>query len=110
MAQLSVRQIKDQIRTLNRRLERANAEPCNADRALWASLAIVSFARVVGLAEDVTVDPETVLGDLLADLMHWCDVQKKNNAYQEPINFDSALARARNHYRGEYAEEQLIHS
>lgn len=109
-ARPSVRKIKNQIRTVNSSLEKANADPCNEDRALWALLAVVSFAGVVGLAEDVATDPETILGDLLADLMHWCDVQQMSSTRQEPINFDAALARGRNHYGEEYAEEHHMES
>ncbi len=97
--------IRSRIRSVNRRLAETNADPRNADRSLWAELALVSFARVSGLSEDVRVDSETVLCDLLADLMHWCNVQKTNNCLIESINFESALERARDHYSKESADE-----
>ena len=80
--------IRNQIRSVNRRLAKDNAEPRNADRSLWSELAVVSFAGVTGLSEDLQIDPETVLCDLLADLMHWCDVQKTNHSEVESIDFE----------------------
>lgn len=100
----------EQIRKRNLRLIETHTDPSNADRALWGSLAILTFASVTGQSGDVGVDPETVLGDLLAGLMHWCDVQKASTRLVEPISFESALGRARNHYREEFedaAEETL---
>jgi len=104
--QLTTLKITDRIRSVNRRLNETRADPRNADRALWGSLAVVSFASVTGLSEDVQTDPETVLGDLLADLMHWCDAQKTCGNLEESINFESALERARNHYNEECVEER----
>ncbi len=62
---------------------------------------MVSFAGATGLSGDLKTDPETVLGDLLADLMHWCDGQKASDCLVESIDFESALKRARDHYRAE---------
>jgi hypothetical protein len=91
---------------MNRRLNEARADPRNADRALWGALAVVSFAGVTGQSQDVQTDPETVLGDLLGDLMHWCDAQKTSGGLEESIDFESALERARNHYNEECADER----
>src|ERR1700693_407891 len=102
----TIREIRDRIRSVNRRLDKTNADPRNADRALWATYAAVSFASVTGQSEDVHIDPETVLGDLLAGLMHWCDVQKPSDIRIESINFESALQRARNHYTEECIDER----
>jgi hypothetical protein len=99
--QLPIRKLTERIREKNRRLIEAHADPSNADRALWGSLAVAIFGSVTGQSGDVEVDPETVLGDLLAGLMHWCDVQKTNTSLEESISFESALKRARNHYREE---------
>jgi len=104
--QLTIRNLTNRIVEANRRLLETHSDPRNEDRALWGSLAVLSFANVTGLGEDVEVDPETVLGDLLAGLMHWCDVQKTNPARVEPIEFESALERARNHYREECDDER----
>jgi hypothetical protein len=104
--QLSIRELRDLIRRTNRRLRQPYADPLNSDRALWGALAVASFASVTGQSEEVGVDPETVLGDLLAGLMHWCDVQKANRSLEEPIDFESALERARNHYQEDFADER----
>ena len=103
--QLTTRMLRNRIRSVNRRLAKTDADPYNVDRALWAALAVVSFASVTGQREDVQTDPETVLGDLLAGLMHWCDVQKTSERRIEPIDFESALERARNHYAEECVDE-----
>ncbi len=97
--------MRNRIRNVNRRLSKTNADPRNADRALWGTLAVVSFASVTGLSGDVQIDPETVLCDLLADLMHWCDVQETNYCVRGSVDFESALERARGHYSKECAEE-----
>jgi len=102
----TTRKIRNRIRVVNRRLAKADADPRNADRALWGELAVVSFASVTGQRPDVYIDPETVLGDLLADLMHWCDIQKTSDSRIESIDFESALKRARNHYDEECVDER----
>jgi len=104
--QLTARKITNRIRCVNRRLAETRADPRNADRALWGALAVVTFARVTGQSEDVQTDPETVLGDLLADLMHWCDAQKTNGSLEESIDFESALERAHDHYNEECLDER----
>lgn len=45
----------------------ADPENMNDDRAAWAEAALNEFRRVTG------TDDEDALGDLLCDLMHWCD-------------------------------------
>jgi hypothetical protein len=102
----TTREIRSRIRSVNRRLDKTHADPRNADRALWGELAVVTFASVTGMSADVQIDPETVLGDLLAGLMHWCDVQKTNACRIESIDFESALERARNHYNEEIVDER----
>jgi hypothetical protein len=102
----TIREIRNRIRSVNCRLYKTHADPRNADRALWASLAVASFASVTGMSADVQIDPETVLGDLLAGLMHWCDVQQTNARRTESLDFWSALERARNHYDEETIYEQ----
>ena len=61
----------------------------NNDRAEWAASALRQFQCVTG------TDYEDALGDLLGDLMHWCD---RNN-----FDFELALNRA----RGQYGDETL---
>lgn len=99
-----LRRLTERIRKKNLRLIETHADPSNSDRALWGSLAVVTFASVTGQSGDVEVDPETVLGDLLAGLMHWCDVQETRSSLEESISFESALKRARNHYREEFED------
>ena len=102
----TILKIRSRIRSANLRLAKNSAAPRNTDRSLWGSLAVFSFASVTGLNGDVQTDPETVLADLLADLMHWCDVQKADKCLVESIDFESALRRARHHYSNERAEER----
>lgn len=72
-------------------------ELLNAERATFGELAMVSFASKTGQSGDVIEDPETVIGDLLADLMHFCDAKD--------VDFEEALRRGRNHHDEEIAEE-----
>ena len=62
-------------------------EGMNDSRAEWAGAALSAFMRETG------TDEEDALGDLLADLIHWCDRNK--------YDFDAALDRARGHYEAE---------
>lgn len=61
----------------------------NNDRAEWAASALRQFQCVTG------TDYEDSLGDLLCDLMHWCD---RNN-----FDFELAINRARGQYAAETA-------
>ena len=97
---------RGRIRSVNRRLAKNNAGPRNADRSSWGELAVVSFASVTGLSGDVELDPETVLCDLLADLMHWCDAPKAKGSRAQPVDFESALQLAREHYAQELVGER----
>jgi hypothetical protein len=94
-------EIRKRIRNSNRLLERTGAEPPNTHRALLGALAVASFAGGSGMRPDVQADPETALSDLLADLMHWCDVREIDRSRLSSIDFDSALTRARHHYDAE---------
>jgi hypothetical protein len=100
-----IRKIREQIRRVNHRLSETGADPSNADRALWGGLAVANFARVMSRSKDAHADLETALSDLLADLMHWCDVQRSNSELQEAIRFDSALERAKDYYNEEVSDE-----
>jgi hypothetical protein len=62
-------------------------ENLNGDRAEWAGAALRHFQCVTG------TDYEDALGDLLCDLMHWCD---RNN-----FDFELALFRAQGHNHAE---------
>jgi hypothetical protein len=65
----------------------------NDNRAAWAGVAIAAFQEVTG------TDDEDVLGDLLADLMHWAD--------RDQYDFDAALTRGRAHYEEETTGDPL---
>jgi|HubBroStandDraft_1064217.scaffolds.fasta_scaffold01552_2 hypothetical protein len=82
-----------------------NERPRNPDRVQWATSVVTRFAKDTGLGDDLRADPETVLADLLADLLHWCDAQKTNRRLEGDISFESALGRALGHYREEVANE-----
>jgi hypothetical protein len=62
----------------------------NNERADTASEALRQFQLVTG------TDDEDALGDLLCNLIHWCD---RNN-----FDFEAALLRARMHYEAETEE------
>jgi hypothetical protein len=88
------RHMADQTRRVSRRLRTSRLAPSNADRAAWGASAITGFANVTGMDGDLRTDPETVLADLLTDLMHWCNESPPSSA----VTFESALSRARGHY------------
>lgn len=62
-------------------------EKMNSRHAKCAGDALSHYQSVTG------TDREAALGDLLADLMHWCD---RNN-----FDFGLALSRAQGHYEAE---------
>jgi hypothetical protein len=100
-----IRKIRAQLRRADQELNEMGADPRNSDRALWGELVVAHFASVTGRAEDMLTIPETVLSDLLADLMHWCDVRQSDSEPREMIAFDSALERARDYYNEEISDE-----
>jgi hypothetical protein len=61
----------------------------NDDRAEWAGEAIKAFARATNM-DAAGEDDETILGDLLDGLQHWCD--------RRGIDFDAALEQGRQYY------------
>jgi len=63
----------------------------NYTRAEWANQALNAFQ------EAVATDDEDVVCDLLADMMHWCDLNGKD--------FDAELSRGRMHYEAEFEED-----
>jgi hypothetical protein len=69
----------------------ADPENMNAARAGWAAVVLRQFRRITGTEDD------DALGDLLCDLMHWCDRNR--------CNFDAALSRAQMHYEAETTPE-----
>lgn len=76
----------------------ADPDDLNDDRAEWAQHALDQFAQLTGMDEGGgNEEDETVLGDLLADLMHWCD--------RHGVDFEAKLAGARANYAEETANE-----
>lgn len=71
-------------------------EPTNDDRAYWAQVALKSFARETRM-DTAGEDDETILGDLLTDLMHFCD--------RHDIDFQRKLIGATVNYEEEKADE-----
>jgi hypothetical protein len=65
-------------------------EGLNGNRAHWAAAALRCFQGETGADDEA-------LGDLLCDLMHWCD---RNSS-----DFDAALSAARMHYEAETSPE-----
>jgi hypothetical protein len=71
----------------------ADPEDMNDDRSQWAAEALYAFQRVTSTEE------EDALGDLLCDLMHWCDHNGRE--------FDAALSRAWMHYEAETTPDSV---
>jgi hypothetical protein len=68
----------------------------NDDRASWAEAALIVFAQRTGLAQETLgdkEDPFLIVSDLLADLAHWCDLNR--------VDLPSALTHAARHYHAE---------
>lgn len=72
-------------------------EPTNLDRAGWAMAAVDTFAEKAGL-DSAGEELETKVGDLLANLMHLCRINK--------VDFEQALHTGRMHFEAEVAEEE----
>ena len=76
----------------------ANADEgtTNADRASWAEVALLAYGKRTGTVRETVgdyEDPFLIVGDLLADLAHWCD---RNN-----VDLQSAIRSATRHYQAE---------
>ena len=67
-------------------------EITNNDRAAWAEIAINNFRNEVMQGED----DDTTIGDLLANILHYCD--------QYGVDFDARLTTARMHFEAEIIE------
>ncbi len=102
-----VRYIRREINQVNRRLRETDSPPSNADLALWGTLAVAQLNSSAASGEGSATDIELVLSDLLADLMHWCDLRSIAQSPQQPISFESALEKARAYYREECDGESL---
>lgn len=71
-------------------------EGMNDVRAEWADQAMRRFAEQTN--QDMEFEADDILGDLLCDLMHWCD--------RNGVRFESYLNRAESHYEEETQEEE----
>jgi hypothetical protein len=68
----------------------------NDERASWAEVALLAFARRTGMAEEMVGDKEDaffIVSDLLTDLGHWCDRHR--------LDLAEALVHAAHHYSAE---------
>jgi len=75
-----------------------DAGPSNKQRGKWAQSALDAFARVTSM-DSAGEDDDTILGDLLTDLMHWCDHHK--------VDFEATLANSIDVHQEEVAEEAV---
>lgn len=74
----------------------ADPDGQNDDRAEWANTALVAFAKATGCdARDEAI------GDLLGNLMHWCDRNGRD--------FEKELQQGRDYYRAETAPDDDEH-
>ena len=96
-----VRYIRIEIGQANRRSRETDSPPSNSDLALWGTLAVAQISSSAASGQGSATDVELVLSDLLADLMHWCDVRSTAQGRQQAISFESALEKARAYYREE---------
>lgn len=71
--------------------------PTNVDRAVRAADALLAAGVDTGVGVPGRPDSVYPLRDLLADLMHYCDLYA--------VDFDDELRIARYHYRAETEEE-----
>lgn len=67
-------------------------ENMNDDRAEWAAAAIHAFGHTTRMIQ-AGEDHDTIVCDLIADIMHWCD--------RNEVDFDDCLRIATNHYSAE---------
>ena len=71
----------------------------NDDRAEWAEKALDTFAEVTGLDRSGDKeDKELLVGDMISDLMHYCD--------REGLDWSVVTGRGGDHYREEKWEDE----
>jgi hypothetical protein len=96
---LKAAQVREQIRQARQLVEKPlppDPEEMNNQRARMAAIALAAFADEAGLT-DSRDNIECALGDLLCDLMHWCDRQPLADHY----DFQTMLQHALRHYAEE---------
>jgi len=74
-------------------MKKKRIRPANKERAGWAMAAVASFIVATGMQDE---DLDTILTDLLADLMHACD--------NSGLDFDDLVRIARYHHEAEQSE------
>jgi hypothetical protein len=87
--------LQRQLRNAKRKLKRAlpaDPEGKNDERATWAKAAIMAYRQ------DTNSNRRDALGDLLCDLMHLCDRDRRFRT------FESSLERAERRYEEETAD------
>lgn len=68
----------------------------NDERASWAEVALLAYGQRTGTVVRTVGDDEApflIIGDLLADLAHWCD--------RHDVDLQAAIQYATGHYRTE---------
>lgn len=68
--------------------------PTNAQRAQWIETALHIFTLYTG--QNLELEPDDVVADFLADLMHWCDAHE--------IDFEAAREMGAFHHEDEVNE------
>jgi hypothetical protein len=76
-------------------VHRCGTEPTNGDRANWARAALLAFGEAAP-GDSLDEEPETVVADLLGDMMHFCR--------RAGVDFDECLRRGTGYHRDESAE------
>lgn len=72
----------------------------NDERASWAEVGLVAYGQCTGTVEEMVgddEDPFLIIGDLLADLAHWCDRHR--------VDLQEAIRYAAGHYQKETGSE-----
>jgi hypothetical protein len=74
----------------------ANEGTTNDERASWAEVGLLAYGQRTGTVGEMVgddEDPFLIIGDLVADLAHWCD--------RHGVNFQEAIRYAAGHYQKE---------
>lgn len=77
-------------------------EPTNTDRAEWAEEALQVFMKRTGS------DIDTAVGDLLADLMHWCDTHAGKHIREGEEWYIPTFAESMENAEGNHREERRM--
>lgn len=78
----------------------SDADTTNDERASWAEVGLLAYGQRTGTVGEKVgddEDPFLIVGDLLADLAHWCDRHR--------VDFQEAIRYAARHYQKETGAE-----